>query len=198
MPKLVLRPQRPTNPLIWCFAIICTVLAIAVIIVGIVVFVIYVVERPKMPSVSVTYAHLDNIYYDQARTLSVKISIVIKVVNDNAKAHTSFYDMSYVLGFYGVEIAKLGADPFDVRKNSSIEFNYLVKSSSIPLSLGETETVNLSLRQNRMSFDLKGATKTRWRVGLVGSVKFWLNLNCELHLPVNGSSIYPHCTTKSK
>ncbi|URE41933.1 hypothetical protein MUK42_37664 [Musa troglodytarum] len=49
MPKLITRLGQRTNPLIWMLAIVCAILATAVIITGIVVFVIYMVYKPKMP-----------------------------------------------------------------------------------------------------------------------------------------------------
>ncbi|CAK9164326.1 unnamed protein product [Ilex paraguariensis] len=197
MPDPVLR-ERHTSLFIWGAVVICAILATVVIITGIVVFVGYIVIRPKMPVVSVKSAHLDNIFYDVASVLTVQISIVIKAENRNTKAHSSFYDTSFILGFSGLEIAKLVAAPFDVRKNSSIEFHYLVESSPIPLNPQEAEVLYFSLRQNRVSFDLRGTTRTRWRLGLLGSVKFWLHLNCQLQFPINGSSIHPHCSTRSK
>ncbi|KAK2987686.1 hypothetical protein RJ640_015028 [Escallonia rubra] len=172
--------------------------AVAVIVTGIVVFVGYLAVRPKVPFISVSYAHLDRFDYDQAGILAVQLTIVVKAENDNAKAHAYFYDASFILGFHGLEIAKLVADPFDVSKNDSVQFDYLVQSTPIPLDELEQNLVELSLRQNLIAFDLKGKARTRWRVGVIGSVKFSLNLNCELKFFINGSSTNSHCSSRSK
>ncbi|KAL6985566.1 hypothetical protein U1Q18_018942 [Sarracenia purpurea var. burkii] len=119
--------------------------------------------------------------------------------NDNAKAHASFYDAGFVLGFHGTEIAKLVAPPFDVSNNSSLELSYTVKSSSIPLDPEQMVLVDASLKQNLVTFDLHGAARTRWRVGILGSVKFWLHLDCELpFVPSTSNSTGSHCSSKSK
>lgn len=198
MPKPVLGPERRTNPLIWCAAIICTLLTIAVIITGMVVFIGYMVIRPKVPQMSVVSAHLDKFSYDMASVLVVKVSIVIKAENDNSKAHANFYETSYTLSFHGVKIAYLNADPFDVPSNKSIDLYYPVESSPIPLKPEDGEIAELFLRRGQVVFDIRGNTRTRWRVGILGSVKFWLHLNCQLQFPLNGTTIYPKCSTKSR
>ncbi|OVA18372.1 hypothetical protein BVC80_1833g21 [Macleaya cordata] len=199
MPKLILGPERRTKPWVWCAAIICTIIAIAVIITGLVVFTGYMIIRPRVPFISVTYAHLDNLNYDQSGQLNVQISLNIRAENDNAKAHASFSDVGFLLNFHGLQIAQLRADPFDVPKNDSVDLAYVVPSMSIPLEQDAMEDVDASLKQNKITFDLKGDARTRWRVGILGSVRFWSHLSCQLQFfPYNGSSINTHCSSKSK
>ncbi|CAA3004408.1 NDR1 HIN1 12 [Olea europaea subsp. europaea] len=198
MPKPVHGPRhRATSPFVWCVAIICTILTVAVIIAGLVVFIGYLVIRPKVPQISVSTAQLNTIYFDETSLLTVQVTIVMKAENDNAKAHASFYNTRFAFSFHGVKMAYLVAEPFDIRKNSSKEFNYVVQSSSIPLEPEYAEIMNWSLRRNVITFELKGNARTRWRVGLLGSIKFWLNLNCQLHLPLNRTAIHPHCSSRS-
>ncbi|XP_059644681.1 NDR1/HIN1-like protein 12 [Cornus florida] len=190
--------EKHTNPLIWLLAIICTVLAVAVIVTGLIVFVGYEIIKPKVPSFSVAEAHLDLFDYSQAGLLTTEVNITTKFENHNAKAHASFYQVSLLLSFYGTKIAKLVAEPFDVSKNSSIELNYLVDSSPIPLGPAEQDYVDRSIKQGSVIFELKGNARTRWRIGLLGSVKFWLHLNCELHFFfINGTATTKHCSSKS-
>ncbi|XP_019182312.1 PREDICTED: NDR1/HIN1-like protein 12 [Ipomoea nil] len=198
MQKPVLEPERRTNPLIWCAALICTILTIAVIITGFAVFVGYLVLRPKVPQMSVRSARLESIDYDMAGILAVKVSVVITAQNDNARAHASFYKTSYALSFGGVKVAYLNAEPFDVPKNSSRDLYYLVESTPIPLSPEQGETVEAALRRSQVAFDLKGTSRTRWRIWRLGSVKFWLHLDCHLKLPLDRTTLYPKCTTKSR
>ncbi|CDP07228.1 unnamed protein product [Coffea canephora] len=197
MPRPSLR--RPTNPLIWCAAIFCALLSVAVIVTGIVIIVGYIVIRPKVPQMIVTSAQLDRLDFDQAGILTVKTTIFIKAENDNPKAHATFYATKFLLGFHGVRVAQLRADfPVEVGKNSSVDLMFEVESTPIPLDPEEQNSVFLSLSQNLIVFDLKGTTRTRWRVGLLGSVKFWLHLDCHLQFPKIGDVIYPKCSTKSR
>ncbi|XP_021835987.1 NDR1/HIN1-like protein 12 [Spinacia oleracea] len=200
MPRPIIGTQRRTHPLIWCAAIICMFCTIIVIITGIVVFVGYLVIRPKIPFVSVMYAHLDKFDFSQAGVLNTEMNIVFKAENDNRQANASFSEFTYSLSFHGIQIARLRNLPFNVGQNNSATFNYDVKSYSIPLDPDHSSMAARSLQQNRISFVLTGHTRTRWKVGPLKSVKFWLPLHCELKFQDDGSTILPdsHCTTKSK
>ncbi|KAM0967428.1 hypothetical protein FF1_023082 [Malus domestica] len=110
-------------------AIICTVVAIAVIIAGIVVFSGYMIIHPRVPLITVTSAYLDNFQNTEAGLLETEITIVIRAENDNTNAHASFSDTSFMLSFQGLSIAGLVAYPFEVNKNSLVDFHYLVQSS---------------------------------------------------------------------
>ncbi|KAK9272749.1 hypothetical protein L1049_003126 [Liquidambar formosana] len=155
--------------------------------------------KPRVPFISVTAAHLDNIEYDQSGLLETQITIVIRAENDNVKAHASFSETSFTLSLHGMVIAKLAGNPFEVRKNSSVDFNYVVPSSPIPLDPIQMNFVDLSLKQDKIVFDLKGNVRTQWRVGLLGSVKFWGHLDCHLQFrPSNGTYTHSRCTTKAR
>ncbi|KAK1408092.1 hypothetical protein QVD17_39725 [Tagetes erecta] len=194
----VLGRQRRTNPFVWCFAIVCSFIATTVIIAGIVIFSGYLIVRPKMPLLSVRASRLDHIYYDRTGVLALKLTIVIRAENHNQKAHASFYDTSLLLSYHGVNIARLVANPFDVRRNETVDMNYVVESSPIPLKREEEYLTEQSLRKSKlMLFVLKGSSRTMWRVGPLGSVKFALHMYCELTLPVNGSVSRQHCSTRS-
>ncbi|KAI3692145.1 hypothetical protein L6452_31954 [Arctium lappa] len=200
MPKPpVLGPQRRTNPLIWCFAFICAIVAIIVIIAGIVVFVGYLAIRPKVPLLYLHAARLDKLIYDQTGVLAVRLTLIIKAENHNLKAHVTYYNTKLILGYHhGLSIAQLVADPFDVRKNTTTELSYVVESSPIPLDPAEQDVTQQALVKGKtLTFFLRGNSRTRWRVGPLGSVKFWLHMNCRILLPINGSVVYPHCTTRS-
>ncbi|XP_042504944.1 uncharacterized protein LOC122081761 [Macadamia integrifolia] len=198
MSRLSRTGGRRTKLWIWCAAIICTIIAIAVIVTGLVVFIGYMIIGPRIPFISVAYAHLDALDNSQAEILQIQMTLVIRAQNDNAKAHATYSDFNIFLSFHGFDIANLRNDPFDVPKNSSVDFKFVAVSLPIPLDpLGEEE-VDLSRKQNKITFDLKGSVRTRWKVGLLGSVKFWGHMDCQLQFfPYNGSSINTGCSTKS-
>ncbi|MCL7022655.1 hypothetical protein MKW94_003689 [Papaver nudicaule] len=199
MPKLILGPERRTHPLVWCAAIICTIIAIAVIITGVVVFAGYMIIRPRVPSISVAYANLDRLDYGQTGQVNLQMSLSIKAENENDKAHASFSDVSFNLNFHGLKIAQLRANPFDVPKNDSVYLPYAVGYMTIPLGQEAMEDLYASAKQNKISFNLKGDARTRWRIGILGSVKFWSHLSCQLNFFAhNGSRIDTDCSSKSK
>lgn len=190
--------QRRTSLWVWTTAVICAILAFAVVVIGLVIFVGYMIIRPKLPYITVTYAHLESLYYDQYGQMDTQISLGITATNDNAKAHASFDNVSFLLWFHGVLIARLRAEPFEVPKNSSLTLPYSVPSSMVPLDEGAREEIGASLQQGRVSFLLKGDARTRWKVGILGSVRFWSHLSCNLNFATaNGSSINLDCSSKS-
>lgn len=191
--------EKRTHPLVWIAAIICTIIAVAVIILGVVVFVVYLINHPRIPVITVVDAHLDKISSDIAGLLETQVTIQVKAENDNSKAKASFSDTSFVLSFQGLVIAKLVAEPFEVKKNDSLQFYYVVPSSSIPLDPQQMEEVDMALKQDVITFDLKGDSKARWRVWLLGPLKFWCHLNCRLKFhPLNGTYMNAPCSSRAK
>ncbi|KAK7835075.1 hypothetical protein CFP56_023836 [Quercus suber] len=157
------------------------------------------VIHPRIPILSVANATLGTMRYSQSGLLETQMTIIIRAENDNTKAHASFSDTAFILSFQGLVIAKLVADPFDVKKNSSIYFNYEVTSDEIPLDSTRMHQVDLSLKRKVIIFDFKGNSRTQWRVWLLGSVKFWCHLNCQLRFHTsNGTYISSRCSSKSK
>ena len=197
--SMVLDKEKGTHPFIWCLAIICTLICIAVIITGIAVFIGYMVIHPRIPILSVANATLGTMRYSQSGLLETQMTIIIRAENDNIKAHASFSDTAFILSFQGLVIAKLVADPFEVEKNSSIYFDYEVTSDEIPLDSGRMHQVDLSLKKKVITFDFKGNSRTQWRVWLLGSVKFWCHLDCQLRFHTsNGTYINSRCSSKTK
>ncbi|XVF52169.1 hypothetical protein PTKIN_Ptkin04bG0243300 [Pterospermum kingtungense] len=191
--------EQPTGFFVWCVAIFCTIVSLAVIIAGIVIFVGYLVIHPRVPYVSVINASLDRIKIDYAGVLEIQVTIVIRAQNGNEKAHASFSNSRYILSLNGEDIAQLVAPSFDVRKNDSVDFNYVVQSLPIPLDPEQAEDVDEALKRDVITFDLKGSTRVRWRVGRLGSVKFECRLNCQLKFhPSNGTYIPKRCSSKAK
>ncbi|PPS18797.1 hypothetical protein GOBAR_AA01767 [Gossypium barbadense] len=179
--------ERATHPLVWCGAIICTILTIAVIIGGIVTFIGYLVIHPRVPYVSVMDAYLDHIQIDYAGILEIQVTILIRAKNGNEKAHASFSDSSYSLSLNREVVAQLVAPPFEV------------PSSPIPLRPDQAEDVDAGLKKDLIIFDLKGSSRVRWRIGSLGSVRYLCRLDCQLRFhPLNGTYIPSRCSSKAK
>ncbi|CAN8267446.1 unnamed protein product [Cochlearia groenlandica] len=197
MPRLTSR--HGTSPFIWCAAIICAIISIGVIIGGIVVFVGYMVIHPRVPIISVTSAHLDLLKYDIVGVMQTQISIVIRSENDNAKAHALFDETMFKLSYDGKTIAYLKDSEFEVDKETSRLSHYVVQSYPIPLNPMMMQAIDNAIKQDVITFELEGGSKTRWRVGLLGSFKFECNLRCRLRFrPSDHSYILSPCSSSHK
>ncbi|KAB2017744.1 hypothetical protein ES319_D08G184000v1 [Gossypium barbadense] len=191
--------ERATNPLVWCGAIICTIFTIAVSLGGIVTFIGYLVIHPRVPYVSVMDAHLDHIQIYYEGILEIQVTILIRAQNGNEKTHASFSDSSYSLSLNREVVAQLVAPPFEVGKNSSVDFNYVVPSSPIPLRPDQVEDVDTGLKKDLIIFDLKGSSRVRWRIGSLGSVRYLCRLDRQLRFhPLNGTYIPSRYSSKAK
>lgn len=199
-PNFLSSLKRHTHPLIWIAGIICATIAIAVIIAGIVIFIGYVTIRPKVPSISVIDGHLDRIRSSRTGLLEVQMKITVRAENQNSRAHASFSETDFILIFDGIEIASLVAHrPFKVDKMSYLDLHFLVESSAIPLNPTQMQHLSWSVKRNLMQFDLRGSSRTRWRVGVLGPLKFWCRLNCHLRFYArNGSYVPAPCSSKEK
>ncbi|KAI3863588.1 hypothetical protein MKX03_031639 [Papaver bracteatum] len=175
MPRLILGPERRTRLWVWCAAIICMIIAIAVIITGVVVFAGYMIMKPRIPSMSVNYAFLDKLNYDQSGQVTFQISLIIKAENENMKADASFSNVNRL------KIKRELRVQFVTLKNDSVNLAYAVPSMSIPFEQDAWEDMVASVKQDKVSFSLKGDARTRWRVGIIGPVKFWTHLSCQLN-----------------
>ncbi|KAG6530200.1 uncharacterized protein LOC122043085 [Zingiber officinale] len=197
-PRLISQEGRQTHFVIWTLAVLCAILTIAVIVAGIAVFVVYMVYQPKMPYIRVAYAHLDELLYDQLGLLEIDITLNLEAVNDNNKAHTSFSALSFLLQFHDIDVAVLKSNSLEVPKNSSRPLNYHFHSSPIPLDQDAKEAMDKALRRGIVPFDLRGHAKTRWKVGIFVSVRFWTHISCRLHFfQTNGSTVESGCSTTS-
>ena len=188
-----------THPLVWLVAILCTFFAIAVIFAGVAAFIGYILIHPRIPTLSVSSGHLNFLRNDLAGLLQVRVTIVVRAQNGNGQAHASFSDLFFRLSYQGQALAVLRSDQFDVAKNSSSDLNYVVDSSSIPLTPVQMAEVTNSWQRNVIGFDLKGSARTQWRIGRLGSMKYYCHLECMLKFhPLNGSYIPSRCTTEAK
>ncbi|KFK31574.1 hypothetical protein AALP_AA6G129800 [Arabis alpina] len=191
--------SHSTSPFIWCAAIICGIISVAVIFGGILVFVGYMVIHPRVPVISVANAHLDFLKYDIVGVMQTQITVVIRAENDNAKAHALFDKTEFKLIYEGKTIAYLRQDEFEVDKEKSVLFNYEVQSSPIPLNPTMMQAIDYAIKQDVITFQLKGGSKARWRVGPLGSVKFECRLSCDLRFrPSDHSYIPSPCTSAHK
>lgn len=112
--------------------------------------------------------------------MQTQITIVIRAENDNGKAHALFDETNFKLSYEGRTIAYLKQGEFEVGKEKSMDSHYVVQSYPIPLSTTMIQATDYAVKQDVITFELKGGSKSRWRVGPLGSVKFECNLSCEL------------------
>nr|VVV80782.1 unnamed protein product [Nymphaea colorata] len=188
-----------TSPFIWLIAIICSIIAAAVIVAGIVILFVYIVMHPKVPTMNITYAHLDRLDYSQYQQLGVQMSIILAAENENSKAKVSFSELDLSLKCHGAMVARLEADRFEVSPNSTNQLKYFVPSTPVPLDDATAGEIEGELRNSLITFTVDGQARTSWTLGAIHSLRYYTRLSCQLQLflpAINGSSKSLACRSK--
>ncbi|CAL4989298.1 unnamed protein product [Urochloa decumbens] len=192
-PRLLGRPWelRSSEWCVWAMVVLCTVLAIGVIIAGVAVFAVYIFFKPKMPYLVVSDAQLVLLQYDQGGTIqSLQMSITIRAENNNSKADATFSSVDLALGFHGADVVLLRSEPFTVPRESSLPLPYNVAVAPGPaLDAAGMQAMDESLKAGVVPFDLFGKARTRWKVGVFVKIRYWTRISCRLRFffPGNGT-----------
>ncbi|KAL5199387.1 hypothetical protein ABZP36_020590 [Zizania latifolia] len=195
--------EHKSSRLAWALVILCTLLAIAVIVTGATVFAVYLIYKPRMPYLLVSDAQLLRLDYDQGGTIQyLQVLIVVQARNTNSRADASFSRVNLAVRFHGADVAWLRARPFVVARESSVPLAYNVVSGGQTLSPDGMRAMDQSLKSGVVPLDLLGRARTRWKVGIFTSVQFWTRIACRLHFffPGNGTVMPTDrntCTSKS-
>jgi len=174
----------------WAAVLLCTALAVAVILAGAVVFAVYLLYRPRTPYLAVSDARLEQLQYGQDGAIDyLRMSITVLAVNNNSKADASFPAVDLAVGFAGDDVALLQAQPFVVARESSLPLRYDVVSAGRALDAAGMQAMDEALKAGVVPFDLSGKARTRWKVGVFARIRFWTRLSCRLRFffPGNGT-----------
>ncbi|KAL6873618.1 hypothetical protein ACP4OV_013700 [Aristida adscensionis] len=192
--------RRRSSGVVWALVILCTVLAVGVILTGATVFAVYLVYKPRMPYLLVSDARLVSLQYDGTGTIrQLVLSLTILAENSNSKADASFSRVDLAVGFHGAEVALLRARPFAVARRSFLPLRYQVVSAGRPLSADGMQYMDGALKAGVVPLDLFGKARTTWKVGIFASLQFWTRINCKFlfFYPGNGTAMPIDCRSKS-
>lgn len=186
--------------MVWALVILCTLLAIGVIVTGATVFAVYLLYKPKMPYLLVSDARLVSLEYDGSGTIQrMVLSLTILAENSNSKADASFSRFDLAVGFRGADVALLRARPFSVARRSSVPLPYLVVSAGRPLNPDAMQYMDGALKAGVVPLDLFGKARTTWKVGIFVSLRFWTRIHCKFlfFYPGNGTHMPIDCRSRS-
>ncbi|WVZ78565.1 hypothetical protein U9M48_026257 [Paspalum notatum var. saurae] len=201
-PRVFLRERRKrkSSGVVWALVILCTVLAIGVIVTGGTVFAVYLLYKPKMPYLLVSDARLESLAYDQSGTIrELRLALTILAENTNSKTDATFSRVNLGVGFRGAEVALLRAADFSVARRSSVPLRYQVYSAGRQLNGEGMESMYGALRAGVVPLDLFGKARTSWKVGIFASLRFWTRINCRFlfFYPGNGTAMPIDCRSRS-
>ncbi|CAN6215668.1 unnamed protein product [Urochloa humidicola] len=200
VPRIRERERRKSSGLVWALVILCTLLAVGVIIAGATVFAVYLIYKPKMPYLLVTDARLERLEYGQSGTiLDLQVALTIQAENTNSKADATFSGVNLAVGFHGADVALLRAGTFAVARRSAVPLRYQIVSVGRQLSPDGMQYMDGALRAGVVPLDLFGKARTTWKVGIFASLQFWTRISCRFlfNYPGNGTAMPYDCRSKS-
>ncbi|KAG6473263.1 NDR1/HIN1-like protein 13 [Zingiber officinale] len=190
----LLPPHRRTSPLIWCAAIICVVLTLLLILAGIVTLVVFLVIKPRSPSVDLTAASLNSIYLDSLAYLNGDVSFLVNFSNSNRRIDVAFQSLGLELYFRDRLIAVQALRPFAQRTGESrLEATRMI-TSNVLLPADLAAELQQQVRENSVVYNVRGRFKVRARLG-AGQFSYWISTRCEVKLtaPPNGVLVARRC-----
>ncbi|CAL4966451.1 unnamed protein product [Urochloa decumbens] len=201
VPRTIRERERRKSPgLVWALVILCTLLAVGVIVAGATVFAVYLIYKPKMPYLLVTDARLERLDYGQSGTiLDLQVALTIQAENTNSKADATFSGVNLAVGFHGADVALLRAGTFAVARRSAVPLRYQITSVGRQLSPDGMQYMNGALGARVVPLDLFGKARTTWKVGIFASLQFWTRISCRFlfNYPGNGTAMPYDCRSKS-
>lgn len=186
----VLPPLRKTNPCIWCIALMCSLIAVAIILSGLAVLTVYLLFHPKLPKLDVTKASLNRVILDPATFLyNSEMVALITVNNPNGRVDMRYEYINFKLFFRSDMVATQVLPPFAQRRGNSTDLKVITMVSNdaeiTPLS---AQVMEIQAKNNSIEYKLVGNLRTVARLGATAQIPYWLNVNCQLHFttPPNG------------
>ncbi|EES14611.1 hypothetical protein BDA96_07G056700 [Sorghum bicolor] len=196
------RRRHRSDALQWATAVLCTVLAVVVLVGAVSILVVVLLLQPRAPYVAVpaATARLDTLVYDQLGALDdVQLSLRVEARNGNAHSAATFSRLECRLAFDGAALAVLRADTFRVPARGALPLAYVARAQGAPLGTADSAAMEAALRDGVVPFEVEGEARTRWKVAGVVTINQWTRLACQMRFfwP-NGTALPFKCNSKSK
>ncbi|CAD5169125.1 unnamed protein product [Musa acuminata subsp. malaccensis] len=194
----LLQPRHKTSPLIWCGAVVCVVFSLLLILAGVITLIIFLVVKPRNPSLDLTAASLNTIYIDSSTYLNSDFTFLANFSNPNHKIDFTFEYLGVELYFHDRIIAVQAVQPFAQRTGESRLESVHMVSSEVPLPPGLALQLQQQVRSNSVVYSIRGTFKVKASLG-AGHFSYWIYPRCDVELsaPPNGVLVAKRCRMKS-
>ncbi|OAY63123.1 hypothetical protein ACMD2_15422 [Ananas comosus] len=203
----LLRHRRRTNPLVWCFAILCFLFSLLLIFAGILILVVFLLIKPRNPQFHASAASLNGIYIDSPPTvapsapgyyyLNGDLTLLANISNPNPHIDVAFRYLSVELYFRDRLIAAQGLAPFAQRRGEARVASLHMVTSEVGLPRELAAAMAEEVRRGRVSYIVRGTFKVRASLGF-GHLTYWVYGRCDIDLspPPSGVLLASSCSTK--
>ncbi|KAF3329760.1 Protein YLS9 [Carex littledalei] len=195
--QLLLHPHHRTDPLVWCYGILCVVFSLLLILAGIATLIIFLVIKPRNPLFETANASLNSIYLDSPAYFNGDLTLLANFSNPNQKVHITFQYISLELYFNDRLVSAQALRPFAQRsRESTIQAVHMV-SSQVLLPPDLAVRLQDQVRRNSVLYEIRGTFKVRASLGFM-HFTYWVYARCEIELgaPPRGVLLARSCRTK--
>ncbi|XP_043725495.1 NDR1/HIN1-like protein 13 [Telopea speciosissima] len=195
---LKLPQTRRTNPFTWFTGVCCAIFWVIIILAGLVVLVIYLSFKPRIPRFDVSSVTLNAASIDTYSLLNADLTLLTNFTNPNKKVSVDFNYMVLQLYYENTLIATRAIDPFSAARTETRFHAVEMISSQVALPMQVTQKLRNQLGGNGVIFHLKGSFRTRSNFGSLFHYSYWLYIDCDFVMtrPPIGVLVAHKCITK--
>ncbi|CAN6448233.1 unnamed protein product [Victoria cruziana] len=193
----LLPPPRRTNPIIWCIAVLCLILAVFIVIAAIFTLVLFLAIRPRLPSIDIPSATLDSLYLDPPDLLNGDLTLVLNISNPNSRIDIRFQLLVVELYVGSTMVATQMIEPFRAANGGWRAASLPFLTSQVALGSAEVALVRQMVQTERIRYGVRTTFRTRAGLGPI-HLSYWLRGWCSLIVggPTNGVLVSRSCKTK--
>ncbi|GMY26343.1 NDR1/HIN1-like protein 6 [Fagus crenata] len=194
-------PHRQTkrkHHLTWFVTVFCAILWVVIIVGGLIVLIVYLVYRPRLPRFDVSAASLNAAYLDMGYMLNADVTMLANFTNPNKKVRVDFSYMYIDLYYGSTLIATQYVPPFSAAKARS-KFAYIhLVTSQVGIPLTAAQRLKKQIEGNAVTFQVKGYFRARSNLGRLLRYSYLLHTHCTILMagPPTGALIRSECKTK--
>ncbi|VFQ93220.1 unnamed protein product [Cuscuta campestris] len=180
---------KSTAPLVW---LTCAFL----IGVGLVIFVVYLVYRPRNLMFDISNANLNAVSLDMGNLLSVDLTLLANFTNPNARGSVEFKHSTVGLYHYGTPVASANILSFPLTHGEYKFQNVHLAGAQVGISSNQSSLISKQMEGGSVWFRVQGTFRTSFVC--VFKYSYLLHGYCTIVLtyPPPGVLIAKSCTTK--
>ena len=182
----------------WFFAVFCAILWVVIIVGGLIVLIVYLVYRPRLPRFDISAATLNAAYLDMGYLLNADITMLANFSNPNRKVNVDFSYMYIDLYYGSTLIATQYVPPFyATRAQSKFAYIHMV-TSQVGIPLVAARRLKKQIEADGVQFQVKGYFRARSTLGRLLKYSYLLHTHCNILMsgPPTGALIRSECKTK--
>ncbi|CAN8312120.1 unnamed protein product [Cochlearia groenlandica] len=192
---------KMTKPMKLSATLCCAILLIILILSGLVLLIVYLINRPQTPYFDISAANLNTANLDMGYVLNGDLTVVVNFTNPSKKSSLDFSYVMFELYFYdNTLLATEHIEPFIVPKGMSMFTSFHLVSSQVPIQTAQSQELQLQLGTGPVVLHMKGTFHARSNLGSLMRYSYWLHTYCTISLntPPSGTMRASRCYTTKR